>query len=207
MSDAAARCVGKGSSPHGHRCARLRAPADHFLHARSTVSSGRLALGPSSRTLMAASSGHVRCPLQACGLNGVYDTNCLLGPLLRRGDRIDRAASRLIAGASAQDAVAAAMSGDSSMQTRQYGVALAHGEANFRELRLGGRSQRSIRLPRGIFWWDRRLSALRWKRFKRRNSRARSCLMGFAIEAGSMQGGDNRCPGAPDGGYWRSGLR
>ena len=47
-------------------------------------------------------------------------------------DRIDRAASRLLAGASAQDAVAAAMSGDASVQSRQYGVAtLAHGEANF----------------------------------------------------------------------------
>ena len=47
-------------------------------------------------------------------------------------DRIDRAASRLLAGASAQDVIAAATSGDSSFQTRQYGVAtLAHGEANF----------------------------------------------------------------------------
>ena len=47
-------------------------------------------------------------------------------------DRIDRAASRLLAGDSAQDVIAAATSGDSDFQTRQYGVAtLVQGEANF----------------------------------------------------------------------------
>ena len=47
-------------------------------------------------------------------------------------DRIDRAASRLLVGASAQDVIAAATSSDSEFQARQYGVAtLAHGEANF----------------------------------------------------------------------------
>jgi len=47
-------------------------------------------------------------------------------------DRIDRASSRLLTGASARDAVAAATSGDAYVQSRQYGVAtLAHGEANF----------------------------------------------------------------------------
>ena len=86
-------------------------------------------------------------------------------------ERIDNAASHLVAGDSAQDVIAAATSGDSDFQTRQYGVAtLARGEDNFTGTKneTGPAEPAAHRFPpREIFWWDRQWSAHRWKRFKK----------------------------------------
>ena len=120
---------------------------------------------------------------------------------LQNSDRIDRAASRLIAGASAQDAVAAAMSGDSSMQTRQYGVAtLAHGEANFTGDEnsdwAGGVSGPSVSAQGNILVGPAVVSAPveAFQEAMQQPGAVLSDGLIAAIEAGSMQGGDNRCP-------------
>lgn len=116
-------------------------------------------------------------------------------------DRIDRAASRLLADASAQDAVAAAMSGDSFMQTRQYGVAtLAQGEANFTGDEnsdwAGGVSGPSVSAQGNILVGPAVVSAA-LEAFQEAMQQPGAVLSDgliAALEAGSMAGGDNRCP-------------
>ena len=116
-------------------------------------------------------------------------------------DRIDRAASRLLAGASAQDAVAAAMSGDSFVQTRQYGVAtLAQGEANFTGGEnldwAGGVSGPSVSAQGNILVGPAVVGAA-LEGFQEAMQQPGAVLSDgliAALEAGSMAGGDNRCP-------------
>ena len=119
----------------------------------------------------------------------------------QNSDRIDRAASRLLAGASAQDAVAAAMSGDSAKQTRQYGVAtLAQGEANFTGDEnsdwAGGVSGPYISAQGNILVGPAVVGAAA-EAFQEAMQQAGAVLSDgliAALEAGSMEGGDNRCP-------------
>ena len=116
-------------------------------------------------------------------------------------DRIDRAASRLLARASAQDVIAAATSGDSEFQTRQYGVAtLAHGEANFTGAEnddwAGGVSGPSISAQGNILVGPTVVSAP-LEAFQEVMKQPGAILadgLVAALEAGAMQGGDNRCP-------------
>ena len=116
-------------------------------------------------------------------------------------DRIDRAASRLLDGGSAQDAVAAAMSGDSSVQTRQYGVAtLAQGEANFTGEEnsdwAGGVSGPSVSAQGNILVGPAVVSAAveAFQEVMQQSGAVLSDGLLAALEAGAMEGGDNRCP-------------
>ena len=116
-------------------------------------------------------------------------------------DRIDRATSRLLAGASAQDAVAAATSGDASVQSRQYGVAtLAHGEANFtgeeNSAWAGGVSAPSVSAQGNILVGPAVVSAAveAFQEVMQQPGAVLSDGLIAALEAGSRQGGDNRCP-------------
>ena len=116
-------------------------------------------------------------------------------------DRIDGAASRLLAGGSAQDAVAAAMSGDSSVQARQYGVAtLAHGEANFTGEAnsdwAGGVSGPSVSAQGNILVGSAVVSAAveAFQEVMQQPGAVLSDGLLAALEAGAMEGGDNRCP-------------
>ena len=117
------------------------------------------------------------------------------------GDRIDRAASSLLAGGSAQDAVAAAMSGDSAMQTRQYGVAtLAQGEANFTGDEnfdwAGGVSGPSVSAQGNILVGPTVVSAAveAFQEVMQQPGAVLSDGLLAALEAGGVEGGDNRCP-------------
>ena len=119
----------------------------------------------------------------------------------QNSDRIDRAASRILAGGSAQDAVAAAMSGDSAVQTRQYGVAtLAQGEANFTGDEnsdwAGGVSGPSISAQGNILVGPAvvRAALEAFQEAMRQPGAVLSDGLVAALEAGSMEGGDNRCP-------------
>lgn len=116
-------------------------------------------------------------------------------------DRIDGAASRLLDGGSAQDAVAAAMSGDSAVQTRQYGVAtLAQGEANFTGEEnsdwAGGVSGPSVSAQGNILVGPAVVSAAveAFQEVIQQPGAVLSDGLLAALEAGAMQGGDNRCP-------------
>ncbi len=116
-------------------------------------------------------------------------------------DRIDRAASRLLDGGSAQDAVAAAMSGDSSVQTRQYGVAtLAQGEANFTGEEnsdwAGGVSGPLVSAQGNILVGPAVVSAAveAFQAIIQQPGAVLADGLLAALEAGSMEGGDNRCP-------------
>ena len=119
----------------------------------------------------------------------------------QNSERIDRAASRLLAGASAQDAVAAAMSGDSAVQTRQYGVAtLAQGEANFTGDEnsdwAGGASGPSVSAQGNILVGPAVVSAA-LEAFQEAMQQPGAVLsdgLVAALVAGSKEGGDNRCP-------------
>ncbi len=119
----------------------------------------------------------------------------------QNSDRIDRAVSRLLAGASAQDAVAAAMSGDSAVQTRQYGVAtLAQGEANFTGDEnsdwAGGVSGPSVSAQGNILVGPAVVSAA-LEAFQEAMQQPGAVLsdgLVAALEAGSLEGGDSRCP-------------
>ena len=115
--------------------------------------------------------------------------------------RIDRAANRLLAGASAQDAVAAATSGDASMQTRQYGVAtLAHGEANFTGNEnsdwAGGVNGPSVSAQGNILVGPTVVSAPveAFQEAMQQPGAVLSDGLVAALEAGAREGGDNRCP-------------
>ncbi len=119
----------------------------------------------------------------------------------QNSDRIDRAANRLLAGASAQDVIAAATSGDSSMQTRQYGVAtLAHGEANFTGDEnsdwAGGVSGPSVSAQGNILVGPAVVSAPleAFQEVMQQPGAVLSDGLVAALEAGAMEGGDNRCP-------------
>ena len=116
-------------------------------------------------------------------------------------DRIDRAASRLLAGDSAQDVIAAATSDDSDFQTRQYGVGtLAHGEANFTGAEnddwAGGVSGPSISAQGNILVGPTVVSAPleAFQEVMKRPGAVLSDGLVAALEAGAMQGGDSRCP-------------
>ena len=116
-------------------------------------------------------------------------------------DRIDSAAGRLLAGASAQDVIAAATSGDSDFQARQYGVAtLAHGEANFtgaeNEDWAGGVTGPSASSQGNILVGPTVVSASleAFQEVMKRPGAILSDGLVAALEAGAMQGGDSRCP-------------
>ena len=116
-------------------------------------------------------------------------------------DRIDSAAGRLLAGASAQDVIAAATSGDSEFQARQYGVAtLAHGEANFtgaeNEAWAGGVTGPSASAQGNILVGPTVVSASleAFQEVMKRPGAVLSDGLVAALEAGAMQGGDSRCP-------------
>ena len=116
-------------------------------------------------------------------------------------DRIDRAASRLLAGAPAQDVIAAATSGDSDFQTRQYGVAtLAQGEANFtgaeNEDWAGGVSGPSVSAQGNILVGPTVVGAPleAFEEVMKQPGAVLSDGLVAALEAGAMQGGDSRCP-------------
>ncbi|MCY4080856.1 MAG: DUF1028 domain-containing protein [Caldilineaceae bacterium] len=116
-------------------------------------------------------------------------------------DRIDRAASRLLDGGSAQDAVAAAMSGDSSVQTRQYGVAtLAQGEVNFTGEEnsewAGGVSGPLVSAQGNILVGPAVVSAAveAFQEVMQQPGAVLADGLLAALEAGAMEGGDNRCP-------------
>ena len=116
-------------------------------------------------------------------------------------DRVDRAASRLLAGASAQDVIAAATSGDSEFPARQYGVAtLAHGEANFTGAEnddwAGGVSGPSVSAQGNILVGPTVVSATleAFQEVMKQPGAVLSDGLVAALETGAMQGGDNRCP-------------
>ena len=116
-------------------------------------------------------------------------------------DRIDSAASRLLAGASAQDAIGAATTGDSNFQKRQYGVAtLAHGEANFTGAEnddwAGGVSGSYVSAQGNILVGPTVVSAAldAFQEVMKQPGAVLSDGLVAALEAGAMQGGDNRCP-------------
>ncbi len=131
--------------------------------------------------------------------HGVIVAQAAVDP--ENSDRIDRAASRLMAGASAQEAVAAAMLGDSFVQTRQYGVAtLAQGEANFTGDEnsdwAGGVSGPSVSAQGNILVGPAVVSAPveAFQEAMQQPGAVLSDGLIAALEAGSMAGGDNRCP-------------
>lgn len=116
-------------------------------------------------------------------------------------ERIDRVASRLLAGASPQDAIAAATAGDSLLETRQYGVAtLAHGAANFTGSEnldwAGAVSGPAVSVQGNILVGpavvDAALAAFEAV-MKQPDANLSDGLVA-ALEAGAMAGGDKRCP-------------
>ena len=116
-------------------------------------------------------------------------------------NRIDDAATALVAGDSPQDVIAAAGSGDSAFQTRQYGVVtLTHGEANFTgaesEYWAGGVSAPSVSAQGNILVGPAVVSAPleAFQEVMKRPGAVLADGLVAALEAGSMQGGDNRCP-------------
>ena len=116
-------------------------------------------------------------------------------------ERIDRAARRLLAGASAKDVIAAATSGDPSFQTRQYGVAtLAQGEANFTGSEnfdwAGGVSGPSVSAQGNILVGPAVVSAAleAFQEVMKQPGAVLADGLVAALEAGAMQGGDSRCP-------------
>ena len=116
-------------------------------------------------------------------------------------DRLDLAARRLLAGASAQDVIAAATSVDPSFQTRQYGAAtLAHGAANFTGSEnsdwAGAVSDQSISVQGNILVGPAAVSAAleAFQEVMKQPDAVLSDGLVAALEAGAMQGGDQRCP-------------
>ena len=116
-------------------------------------------------------------------------------------ERIDRVANRLLAGASPQDAIAAASSGDSSPETRQYGVAtLAHGAANFTGSEnldwAGAVSGPSISAQGNILVGPAVVSAAleAFEAVMKQPDAVLADGLLAALEAGAREGGDKRCP-------------
>ncbi len=131
--------------------------------------------------------------------HGVIAAQAQVDP--RNTDRIDRAARHLLAGASARDVIAAATSDDSSLQTRQYGVAtLAQGTANFTGTEnldwAGAVSGPSASVQGNILVGpavvDAALEA--FDEVMERPGALLSDGLVASLEAGAMEGGDRRCP-------------
>ena len=116
-------------------------------------------------------------------------------------DRIDRAARRLMAGASARDVIVAAASGDPSLQTRQYGVAtLAQGAANFtgsETLDWAGAVSGPSASVQGNILVGPAVASAALEEFNEVMEQPGAVLsdgLVAALEAGAMEGGDRRCP-------------
>ena len=116
-------------------------------------------------------------------------------------ERIDRAMGRLLAGASPQDAIAAAAADDSSPETRQYGIAtLAHGAANFTGREnldwAGAVSGPTISAQGNILVGPAVVNAALTAFAETMQGPDAVLADGLlaALEAGAREGGDKRCP-------------
>ena len=116
-------------------------------------------------------------------------------------ERIDRAAASLLEGASAQDAIASATADDPSFQTRQYGVAaLLHEAAGFTGSETqawSGADSDQFASVQGNILVGPEVVAKGLEAFQQTANLPASSLsdgLVAALEAGSMQGGDERCP-------------
>lgn len=116
-------------------------------------------------------------------------------------ERIDRAAASLLEGASAQDVIASATSVDPSFQTRQYGVAtLLQAAASFtggETNAWSGAAGDQYASVQGNILVGPEVVAKGLEAFQQTAGLPDSSLsdrLVHALEAGSMQGGDERCP-------------
>ena len=131
--------------------------------------------------------------------HGVIVAQAAVDP--ENAERLDRAAASLLAGASAQDVIASATSVDPSFQTRQYGVAaLLHEAASFtgRETDAwSGAASNQFASVQGNILVGPEVVAKGLEAFQQTAKLPDSSLsdrLVTALEAGSMQGGDERCP-------------
>lgn len=116
-------------------------------------------------------------------------------------ERLDRAAASLLEGASAQDVIASATAVDPSFQTRQYGVAaLRHEAAHFTGSETdawSGAASDPFASVQGNILVGPEVVAKGLEAFQQTATLPNSSLadgLVTALEAGSMQGGDERCP-------------
>ncbi|MDE0579282.1 MAG: DUF1028 domain-containing protein [bacterium] len=115
--------------------------------------------------------------------------------------RIDRAEARLLDGASAQDAIVAAISADPFAQDRQYGVAaLLSKAANFtgsETLAWSGAASGQFVSVQGNILVGPEVVGAGLEAFHQAMEQPDGALsdgLVAALEAGAMQGGDERCP-------------
>lgn len=133
--------------------------------------------------------------------HGVIVAQAAVDP--ENAERLDRAAASLLAGASAQDVIASATSTsvDPSFQTRQYGVAaLLHEAASFTGSETdawSGAASDQFASVQGNILVGPEVVAKGLEAFQQTAKLPDSSLsdrLVTALEAGSMQGGDERCP-------------
>ncbi len=172
---------------------------DDFRISRSTVGgSGDDAEQMMYQVYIASFLGDIELARLLPG-HGVIAAQALVDP--QNTDRIDRAARRLLAGASAQDVIAAATSDDPFLQTRQYGVAiLAHGAANFTGSEnsdwSGAVSGPDISAQGNILVGSAVVNAAleAFNEVMKQPDVVLSDGLIAALESGAMEGGDQRCP-------------
>lgn len=116
-------------------------------------------------------------------------------------ERLDRAAASLLEGASTQDVIASATAVDPSFQARQYGVAaLRHEAAHFTGSETdawSGAASDQFASMQGNILVGPEVVAKGLEAFQQTATLPDSSLsdgLVTALEAGSMQGGDERCP-------------
>lgn len=131
--------------------------------------------------------------------HGVIVAQAAVDP--ENAERIDRASASLLEGASAQDVIASATSMDPSFQARQYGVAaLLHEAANFTGSETNawsGAASDQFASVQGNILVGPEVVAKGLEAFQQTATLPDSSLadgLVTALEAGSMQGGDERCP-------------
>lgn len=131
--------------------------------------------------------------------HGVIVAQAVVDP--ENAERIDRAAASLLEGASAQDVIASATSGDPFFQARQYGVAaLLHEAASFTGSETdawSGAASDQFASVQGNILVGPEVVAKGLEAFQQTARLPDSSLadgLVTALEAGSMQGGDERCP-------------
>ena len=131
--------------------------------------------------------------------HGVIVAQAVVDP--ENAERIDRATASLLEGASAQDVIASATSGDPFFQARQYGVAaLLHEAASFTGSETdawSGAASDQFASVQGNILVGPEVVAKGLEAFQQTARLPDSSLadgLVTALEAGSMQGGDERCP-------------
>ena len=119
----------------------------------------------------------------------------------QNSDRVDRAAARLMASATAEEVIEAATSADPLYQTRQYGVVtMALKAASFTGNETfgwsGAATEQSVSVQGNILVGPEVVDAAlgEFREAMKLPEAALSDALVSALEAGALQGGDQRCP-------------